>query len=261
MIGLHSVPTTNGTTGLGVSDVAEAQLTSAVLVALELGDSCVGRLSRVETDHTSATRAAARLILDFRLLNIPDGTEELDEVFIASGPRELDSVSANSAKRGFGVKSRRERGGTHVSNIDDLASLSVSSGEVSEGVRGSRPSRLVASSISRASSTSRASTIATPSAAVATAEATAATEAATAAEASAEAATAAKASTKSAATHIVGESVHTDLKNATVPVVAVELLDCVAGIVRCLEYNDARALGTTVRTEVNIGTNNAASAS
>lgn len=98
MIGLHSVPTANGTTGLGVSDVAEPQLAAAVLVALKLGDGRVGRFSGIETDDTSATRAATRLVLDLRLFDISNGTKEFNQVLVASRPRKLQKMSDGSTR-------------------------------------------------------------------------------------------------------------------------------------------------------------------
>lgn len=74
VVGLHSVTTA----GLNVPDVAEPQLTPAVLVALKLGDGSVGSIGGIETDDTSASGAAARFVLNFRLLNISYGAEELD---------------------------------------------------------------------------------------------------------------------------------------------------------------------------------------
>lgn len=88
MIGLHGVTTAR----LDVPDVAETQLTSAVLVALELRDCSVGGFGSIESDDTSASGAAAWFVLDFRLLDISDGAEELDEVLIARRPWELNNV-------------------------------------------------------------------------------------------------------------------------------------------------------------------------
>lgn len=90
MVGLHGITTA----GLDVPDVAEPQLTPAVLVALKLGNGSVGGVGGIKTDDTSASRAAARFVLDLRLLNISDGAEELDQVLIACRPWKLKHMLA-----------------------------------------------------------------------------------------------------------------------------------------------------------------------
>lgn len=88
MIGLHGVTAAR----LDVPDVAETQLTSAVLVALELRDRSVGGFGSIESDDTSASGAAAWFVLNFRLLDVSDGAEELDKVLIARRPWKLNNV-------------------------------------------------------------------------------------------------------------------------------------------------------------------------
>ena len=86
-IRLHAV---GGTRRL-VFDVAEAQGSVAILVALKLG---IGRLRRVrvvEADDTRASGAAAGFVLDFSLFDLADGREQLNEIFVACGPRQLHS--------------------------------------------------------------------------------------------------------------------------------------------------------------------------
>ena len=74
---------------VGVLDVAQAERTTAVLVARELRDgrACIVRCS--ELDHTSAARALVGLHLDLRALDLADRLEQLDEILIARAPRQL----------------------------------------------------------------------------------------------------------------------------------------------------------------------------
>lgn len=66
VIGVHGIPTTR----LEIPDETEAKLASTVLIALELGNSCVGSFGRVKTDDTSASGATARLVLNLCLLHV-----------------------------------------------------------------------------------------------------------------------------------------------------------------------------------------------
>jgi len=77
------------TTRVDVLDKAEAKRPSAVLIALKLGNSSFGCVGIVKADDSATTRSTARLVLDLGLLDLANRGEELDEIFIASGPREL----------------------------------------------------------------------------------------------------------------------------------------------------------------------------
>lgn len=79
---------------LDVLDKAETKGPPSVLVALELCDGGLGRVGIVEADHSATTRSTAGLVLDLGLLDLADGGEQLDEVFIAGGPRELRSCQS-----------------------------------------------------------------------------------------------------------------------------------------------------------------------
>ena len=57
-----------------------------------------------------------------------------------------------------------------------------------------------------------------------------------------------------------GKAILANLQHAALPVIAVELLDGGACVVGRLENDNARALGPTVRAEMNIGADNAACA-
>lgn len=83
-LSLHHVATL-----VGVADVGQAEGTTAILVALELRDGLGSILLLGELNHTSATRATCRLILDLCTLDLTDRGEELDQVVVAGAPREL----------------------------------------------------------------------------------------------------------------------------------------------------------------------------
>lgn len=76
-------------TRLEVSHKAETKRPAAVLIALELGDSSISGLGVVKTNNTCATRPPAWLVLDFSLLDLSDGSEQIDQILIARGPRKL----------------------------------------------------------------------------------------------------------------------------------------------------------------------------
>lgn len=89
------------------------------------------------------------------------------------------------------------------------------------------------------------------------AEAAASAEASTAAEAAAEATTTAE---TTAATESTGtcKPILTHLEVPALPLVAVELLDSIASVVRRLEGDNARALGPAIGSDMHIGANNLA---
>lgn len=80
MVGVHCVTSA----GLEVLDVAEPELTAAVLISLELGYGSIGCLGSIESHNTSSSGAATRFVLDLGLLNFADRPEQLDQVLIAS---------------------------------------------------------------------------------------------------------------------------------------------------------------------------------
>lgn len=73
-----------------VLDEAQAKRAATVLVSRELGDGGVGVVDSVETNNTSAARTSIGLILDLGLLNLADCGEELNEILVAGGPRQLE---------------------------------------------------------------------------------------------------------------------------------------------------------------------------
>jgi hypothetical protein len=247
-VGIHGVTTARR----DVLDVVEAERATAVLVVLELGDRSLGSVRGVEADNAAASGPAARLVLDLGLLDLTDGGEELDQIFVARRPGELGIrlIKPNSG--------RRERwDGTYVANIDSVALLNTRRGIVGERVRGHGDM----AAIEAARSTATA--ITTTTAAIA-AESTTASAKAAAAIATAKGTASASEAAAAVATGThgrTGEAVLTNLEHAALPVVAVELLDGVAGIVGRLENHNARALGPAVRAEMDIGANNTACAS
>jgi hypothetical protein len=72
--------------------------------------------------------------------------------------------------------------------------------------------------------------------------------------AAAKATSATEAHTRAAA----GVAILADLNHAALPVIAVELLDCGAGIIRALKDDDTRSFGATIRADMDIGSNNSA---
>lgn len=109
--------------------------------------------------------------------------------------------------------------------------------------------------------TTRTTSAKASSATKSTAKASSAAKTTTATKSSAKTSSATKATTtaKSTAAHVVGEAIYTNFEDPAVPVIAVELLDGVASIIGSLEDNDTGALGATVGSKVDIGTDDAAS--
>jgi hypothetical protein len=242
----------HGGAGLvGVLHVRQAEGTAAVHVLLELGDSRSGVVLRAEFDHAGAARATVGLVLDLGTLDLADGGEQLDQILVAGAPGE-------------------------VADVDNGRRVHSRGGEVGERVRGSgrsgRGSAVTSSARRRASVTTARSTISALRAAV-TATAVATSESATTSKARArtESTTASKASVESSTTiaaseaaataeattateaSSAGKAVFTDLEETAGPVVAVELLNGVLGVFRSLEGDDTRALGSSIRSHVNVG--------
>jgi hypothetical protein len=117
-------------------------------------------------------------------------------------------------------------------------------------------------SVERSTAAGRAAGAAEP----ATTTVTAASKAAASGKSSATKAAAAKASASAKAAAAVATSAHartsetilTDLKQPAVPLIAVVLLDGVPSIVGRLEHHNARALGSSVGAQMDVGANNAA---
>jgi hypothetical protein len=247
----------HGSAGLvGVLHVGEAEGTAAVHVLLELRDRSGGIILRTELDHTGAARATVGLVLDFGTLDLADSGEQLDQVLVAGAPGE-------------------------VADVDDGRRVHTRGGEVGERVRGSsgsgRGSAVTSSARRRATVTTARGTVtalraAVTATAVATSEsattskAWARTEPTTASKASIEASTTIAASEAAATTEAstaaeassASKAVFTDLEETAGPVVAVELLNGVLSVFRSLEGDNTRALGSSIRSHVNVGADDGA---
>lgn len=257
MVGVHAVTTTLGE----VLDVAESKLAATILVSLELGDGSISGFSSIEAHDTGTSGAAARFVLDLGLLDLSDGSEELDQVLIAGGPRKLRASSACMYEEEFEVM-----GQAYVSDVDRLASLRTSCGEVGERVGrdggSSTGIETAATNCTNWTTCSHGAAESTSSAKAATKAAAASPKSATATETAAESATASSEATTAAEAHVgVGKTVRTHLEDATLPVVTIELLNSVAGVVGGFEDNNAGALGPSIGTEVHVGTNDTTGAS
>ena len=69
-----------------ILDKAQVQGTATILVALELLNGRLGSIGTVESNNARSAGAATGLILDFGLLDLADGGEELDQIVVASRP-------------------------------------------------------------------------------------------------------------------------------------------------------------------------------
>lgn len=70
-----------------VLDEAQAERTSTILVTRELGDGCLGVFDGIEANNTSAAGATIGFVLDFSLLDLANGGEELNKILVAGRPR------------------------------------------------------------------------------------------------------------------------------------------------------------------------------
>lgn len=142
-------------------------------------------------------------------------------------------------------------GVSYIANVDHRTSITTRRGKISERVgrnRGDGGFETTAGRTTEATPATETTTEATP-----TAKATAGPgEAPTAAETTTEATAAAKAGAAS------GESIFTDLKGSTLPLVSVKLRDSITRVVGGLKGDDTGALGATSRVGVYIGADDGA---
>lgn len=152
------------------------------------------------------------------------------------------------------------RRGAHIADVDCLDLLGSRSGEVGEWVGRSvgHASGVIEPAAGRATA-GRAS-----KATAATSKAATASKATSTDKAAAKGTTAAAEATTTVATTTshggTGETVLADLEHATLPIVSIKLLDGIPSVVGCLEDDNAGALGATIRTHVNIGSDHATGA-
>lgn len=146
---------------------------------------------------------------------------------------------------------------TYIPDIDCLAAFGSRSGVIGERVRGSR-------SGSRSVETSRTAAAALEATAATVTKSTAATKTAAtkAAAAAAVATTHATKSATAAEAHSTasGITVFTNFKDASLPIISIELLDGIASIVGAFKNHNTRAFRSAIRPHVDISANNTASA-
>lgn len=111
-----------------------------------------------------------------------------------------------------------------------------------------------AASVGAPSSTSETAATSSAKASATATETTSKASATTACKSASKPAACTKAST-SATWRSIGEPVFTNLECTALPFVSVELSNSVACIVSVVEDDDTRALGTTIRSEVNVSAN------
>lgn len=146
---------------------------------------------------------------------------------------------------------------TYVANVDDFTSISAGCCVVGERVRSwgrgvGVKSRTARTAAAAAMESSTATTIS---------ESTTSSKSSTAAEAAAKSSAHATISTTSEARAArASESVFADLNGSSLPIIAVELLNGVTSVVGALKNYNTRALGSTVRSHVNISTDDTTSA-
>lgn len=151
---------------------------------------------------------------------------------------------------------------TYVADEDDRTALATTGGVVGKCVRSSTSTTNATVVAALATSISTLLETTTASAESSSSKSATATETTATAKSSATSAEAAlEATTHAIATWTAGlsETVLTDFKVATVPFVAVVHLDGIASVFIVIEDYDTRSLRTTIRSEVNIGTNNVTS--
>jgi hypothetical protein len=165
-------------------------------------------------------------------------------------------------------KTARHKGrsrGAHIADVDCLDFLGSRRGKVGERVGRSvgHASGVVEPAAGRATAawTTKATTT---TASEATPKGATAAEATPTAKAAAKGSTTAAEATTAIATTTshggAGETVLADLEHTALPVVSIELLDGIPGVIRCLEDDDAGALGAAIRAHVNIGSDHATGA-
>ena len=236
---------------VGVLDEGEAERTATVHVLLELRNRSLSVLLGAELDNTGTAGATVGLILDLCALDLTDSSEQLDEVLVAGAPGQVANVDSRGRVHArSGVVGERVRGrncgdrgdGGVASNARRWASVATTRRAVRTGATiATTAAKLTA----KATTTSEARTRA-----VATTT-TESTVKASTTVATSEAATTTKAAAATEATS-AGKAVLANLKHASRPVVAVELLNGVLGILRSLESDNTRALGSAVGRHVDV---------
>ena len=84
-LGLHRITAARSL----ILDEGQAKRTTPVLVSRELLNGSIGVLGSIESNNTSSAGSAIWLVLDLGLLDLANGGEELNEIFVAGRPRKL----------------------------------------------------------------------------------------------------------------------------------------------------------------------------
>lgn len=74
-----------------VLDKAQVERAATILVTLELGNGGLSVVIGIKSDDTRTSGATTGLILNLGLLDLTNRSKELDEIFVASGPGQLES--------------------------------------------------------------------------------------------------------------------------------------------------------------------------
>jgi hypothetical protein len=217
---------------------------------LELRDGRGGVVLGAELDNTGAAGATVVLVLDLGTLNLTDSSEELDEVLVAGAPREVADVDHRGRVHArSGVVGERVRGSDR-SDRGDSAVASSARRRATVATRRTVRTRTAVATTGKASAKAT-TTCEAARRAVATAT-TESTVKATATVAASESTTTTKAAAATEATS-ASKAVLANFENASRPVVAVELLDSVLGILGSLECDNTRTLGSAIGSSVDVG--------
>ena len=151
---------------------------------------------------------------------------------------------------------------TYVADIDDRSGLAARSGKVSEGVRrgrGSRRATVESTRRSTAETTAKAAT--TTELLLSKATSTSHKPTATRELLAETSTTSHEAATTATEARWAGETVLSNLEDAAIPVVSIELLDGDLSIIRVVESDNTGTLHAAVGGDVNISTDDGASVS
>jgi hypothetical protein len=102
----------------------------------QLTNSSLCKFGAVEFNHTSATGAAVRLVLDLSTIDLTDRREQVDQILVTGRPGQLSYESAIDQTDQTSDESISSQSRTYVANIDNTASLAAGGCKVSERVRG-----------------------------------------------------------------------------------------------------------------------------
>jgi hypothetical protein len=208
-------------------------------------DGSVGLALNGELNDTTSARASVGLVLDFSALDLSDSGEELDEILVAGAPGQV--LDVNELALGT---SARDAIGEGVGRDGRIAETRASRSAEAASTR---------AALEATTAAAKATTVASASAAETTAEAATATTL-EATRTALEAATSTEAAAKATATSAVAASaasvaILADLKETTLPVVAVHDVDGILCILRSVESDDTGSLGRSVGSLVNVSAN------